>query len=92
MEHETRRLDLGLVLAAAAVIAVVVAIWATGALAAGGSGSSGSNDVQAGLADPFVQAQDRGQSRSRDDCPEHDGGGGNQAPEGSSGSGGSNDV
>ena len=75
-------------LAVAAVIAVVVAVWATGALAAGRSGPSRSGDVQAGLADPFVEAQDRGTSRLRDDCPEQDGGGGNQPPQGTGRPGG----
>jgi hypothetical protein len=94
MERETRRLDSRALLAVAALIVAMVAVWATGALAAGGSGSSPSSDAPAGLVDPSVQAGD-GQAPSRDDCPENDSGSrgrGDRAPQGSGGSGESNDV
>ena len=91
MDREKTRLDFRPLLAIAAVVAVALTVWVASALAASGSGSSPSSDAPAGLADPFAQPGD-GQTRGRENCPEHRGGSGsgNQAPQSSDGSGGAN--
>jgi hypothetical protein len=75
---QARKLDLRLLLAAAAIVSVAVAMWASGALAAGGSSSSGDSSGNGAL----IQSGDDGQAPRRD-CPKDRGG--------SSGSGGTQD-
>jgi hypothetical protein len=89
MEEEARKLDLRPLLVVAAVVGVVLTLWAAGAFAAGGSSSP--NDSM-GNAPSFIQNEEDGQPRTREDCPEGRGGsrgGPNGAPEGNSDGSGS---
>lgn len=87
MEAETRKLDLRALLGVVAIGLVVLTMWAAGAFAAGGSSSSGNSPGTSDAA-PYAQAQGDDESRSREDCPEKDGGSGDQSPD-NRGSGGS---
>ena len=78
MEAEARKLDLRPLLVVAAVVAVALTMWAAGAFAAGGSSSP--NDSTGSTPSPFIQNEEDGQPRTREDCPEDRGGGGGSGP------------
>jgi transcription elongation factor len=78
--EEARKLDVGPLLIAAAVVAAIATLWAAGAFAAGGSSSQGGSTGDA----PPGFVQDR-QAPPDKDCPE--GGGGTEANGPSDGSG-----
>lgn len=86
MKEEARRLDLRVVLAIAFLVA---AIWAATALARGPDQASSDADAGNSPAAVYLQSESDGGTQGEgspapgEDCPERDGGGGNNGGDGS---------